>query len=186
MEKDLALSDDELMVRGAEGNEEAFRLLVERWQNPVFAFLSRMLDSPEEAQDLGQEAFLRVCREADRYRPEGKFRSWLFRIAGNLARSRLRRRRVLEWVRFDPERHNRHLPGEPSDRRLEREETGRMVRGALARLPERQRMAVVLQHYHQLSYVEIAEAMKTSVSSVQSLLHRGMLALRRELDHEEH
>lgn len=181
IEGDCPLSDDELMVRGAEGDEEAFRLLVERWQGPVFAFLSRMLGSPDEAQDLGQEAFLRVCREAGRYQPEGRFRSWLFRIAGNLARSRLRRRKVLEWVRFDPGTHDRHASGEPSDRKVERKETSEVVRRALHRLPERQRQAIVLQHYHQLSYQEIAEAMRTSVSSVQSLLHRGTTTLRREL-----
>ena len=82
--------DDRLMARGGQGDEEAFRLLVTRWERPVFAFLERMLGSREEAQDLGQETFVRVFQQARRYRAAGRFRSWLFRIAGNLARSRLR------------------------------------------------------------------------------------------------
>ena len=71
------VTDDELMARGAGGDERAFQVLVERWERPVFAFLSRMLGSREEAQDVGQETFLRMCREAGRYEPRGQFRSWL-------------------------------------------------------------------------------------------------------------
>ena len=62
------------MRRGAEGDHDAFRVLVERWEKPVFTFLERMMGSREDAQDLGQETFLRMCREAGRYEPSGKFR----------------------------------------------------------------------------------------------------------------
>ena len=77
--------DDELMTRGAEGDDAAFGLLVGRWEKRVFAFLERMLGSREEAQDVAQEAFLLMCLHAKDYRATGQFRSWLFRIAGNLA-----------------------------------------------------------------------------------------------------
>jgi RNA polymerase sigma factor (sigma-70 family) len=174
-------SDDGLMARGAAGDHEAFRLLVARWERPVHAFLYRMVGSAEEAQDLGQETFLRVCAGAARYRAEGRFRSWLFRIAGNLARSHLRRRRVLQWLRFDPRQHDREARAPGPERQVERAEACRTLREALARLPHRQRQAVILQHYEGMSYDEIAAAMGTSVSAVHSLLHRGMLGLRREL-----
>jgi RNA polymerase sigma-70 factor (ECF subfamily) len=179
------VTDDELMARGAQGDEDAFRILVQRWERPVMAFLERMLGSREEAEDLGQETFLRVCRHAPRYRPSGQFRSWLFRIAGNLARSRLRRRRILEWVRFETARHDIAAAEEPPDRQLEREESRRAVRAALAKLPARQRQAVLLRRYDGLSHREIAQALGTTVPAVESLLHRALATLRRELARTE-
>lgn len=179
------MTDDELMTRGAQGDEDAFRILVQRWERPVIAFLERMLGSREEAEDLGQEAFLRVCRQAPRYRPSGQFRSWLFRIAGNLARSRLRRRRILQWVRFEPAQHDIAAADEPADRQLEREESRRAVRAALAKLPDRQRQAVLLRRYDGLSHREIARALGTTVPAVESLLHRALAALRRDLARTE-
>lgn len=176
------MTDDQLMSRVAQGDDDACRLLVERWEGPVFAFLFRMLGSREEAQDLGQETFLRVCRKAKGYRQSGQFRSWLFRIAGNLARSRLRRRRVIRWVRFDATTHERPAPGAPADEQIEREETRRAVRTALAQLPDRQREAMILKQYEDMSYREIAAAMGITEAAVESLLHRAMAALRGALE----
>jgi RNA polymerase sigma-70 factor (ECF subfamily) len=173
--------DDDLMVATARGDETAFRRLVERWQEPVYAFLERMMGSREEALDLAQETFLRIFAQAPRYRPQGQFRSWLFRIAGNLARSGLRRRRILRWIPFDPALHDRAARGESAAGRLERAETRTAVRRALADLPDRQRQAVVLRHFEQLSHREIAAAMGTTVPAVESMLQRAMAALRGRL-----
>jgi len=176
--------DDQLMARGAQGDEEAFRLLVVRWERPVFAFLERMLGSREEAQDLGQETFIRMFQQASRYSPSNRFRSWLFRIAGNLARSRLRRRKIIGWVSFEPTLHDRETPGDSHDERLVRDERREAVHAALRRLPERQREALVLRRYHDLSQQEIAEAMGTTVPAVESLLSRAMAALKMDLTRE--
>lgn len=176
--------DDQLMARGAQGDEEAFRLLVTRWERPVFAFLERMLGSREEAQDLGQETFVRVFEQATRYRASGRFRSWLFRIAGNLARSRLRRRRIVGWVPFDAFRHDRASDEPGAEEHTLRGERRRAVRAALARLPRRQREALVLRRYHDLSQEEIAAAMNTTVAAVESLLSRAMATLRIRLTEE--
>jgi RNA polymerase sigma-70 factor (ECF subfamily) len=175
------VGDDDLMRSTAEGDEGAFRLLVERWEQPIFRFLDRMLASREEAEDACQETFLRVYQQAKRYRPEGQFRSWLFRIAGNLARSKLRRDRVLRWVHLEPGLHDRPDPRAGPDRALEREENRRAVREALAKLPARQREAVLLQRYEEMSYREIAAAMDVSVPAVESLLQRATVSLRRTL-----
>ena len=174
-------TDDELMIRFAGGDEKALRELVERWERPVFAFLVRMLGSPEEAEDLCQDTFLRLIKAADRYQPAGRFQSWLFRIAGNLARSRLRRRRVLRWLPLVGEQDQAPAQ-EPDalDDLVDRQERA-AVRAAIGRLPARQRQALVLKQYQELSYQEIAEAMETSVASVQMLLHRATTALRKEL-----
>lgn len=172
------MTDDQLMSLVAQGDESACRLLVERWEGPVFAFLFRMLGSREEAQDLGQETFLRVYREAKRYRPSGQFRSWLFRIAGNQARSRLRRRRLVAWLRLDPETLDVPAGEETVEEALERQDTKAAVRRAIARLPDRQRQAVILRQYEEMSYREIAGAMGITVPAVESLLHRAMTTLR--------
>lgn len=175
------MTDDELMERVARGDEEAARLLVQRWERAVFAFLERMLGSKEDAQDLGQETFIKVCAEARRYKPRGKFQSWLFRIAGNFARSRLRRRRIISWVSFSPGLHDRGAGGERPDAGVEADEITVIVRHALDRLPARQREAVLLRNYQDLSYREIASVMNVTVPAVESLLQRGMAALRKEL-----
>ena len=118
------------MTRIAAGEEAAFRLLVERWERQVHAFHWRMTGSREEAEDLTQDTFLKVHAHAGGYRPEGRFQSWLFRIAGNLARSWARRRKIVGWVRFDLDR--------PRPRRTRaRPRRGRRGRTAAATSPAR-------------------------------------------------
>ena len=176
------VSDDALMDRTAKGEEAAFRLLVERWERDVRAFLIHMLGSVDEAEDALQDTFIRVFGQAGKYRPEGRFKSWLFRIAGNLARSRLRRRKILGWVGFDPDRHDIASPGRRPDEDLEANEAGRAVRAAVATLPERQRQALVLHRFQGLRYLEVAEAMGTTLPGVESLIQRALAGLRRELE----
>jgi RNA polymerase sigma-70 factor (ECF subfamily) len=179
-----AVNDDELMARVAQGDETSFRTLVEAWQRPVFAFLQRMTGSREEADDLGQEVFLRVFRDARRYKPEGHFRAWLFRIAGNLARSHLRRRRILRWVRFDAARHERPAPQPGPAGEHEARARQEAVRVAIARLPARQRQALLMRRYEEMSYREIARSMGITVPAVESLLQRALRTLRETLGRE--
>jgi len=164
-----------------EGDENALRILVERWERPVFAFLVRMLGSPEEAEDLCQDTFVNLIKAAGRYQPEGRFQSWLFRIAGNQARSRLRRRKILRWLPLTNEYDTTATPEPDALDTLAGREEQHIVQDAIAGLPERQRQALVLKQYHELSYQEIAEAMGASVPSVQMLLHRAMTALKKDL-----
>ncbi len=173
--------DDTLMRETAAGDEAAFRQLVARWQQTVFAFLVHMLGSVEEAEDATQDTFLKVYDQAPRYRPQGRFRSWLLRIAGNRARSVLRRRRILRWVDFDPRRHDRAAPGGDPLQDMACEETMRQVRDAVTSLPVRQRTAVVLKRFQGLSYQEIAAVLETTVPAVESLLQRAAAALRKRL-----
>jgi RNA polymerase sigma-70 factor (ECF subfamily) len=177
----LQQDDDALMARTAGGEEAAFRLLVQRWEGDVRAFLIHMLGSVEEAEDLTQETFVKVYGQAQRYRGEGRFRSWLLRIAGNLARSRLRRRRILHWVSFDPRAHDvADRRAEPDEGLVERERAA-AVRAAVAALPERQRQALALHRYQGLKYREIADVMGTSVPGVESLIQRALATLRTKL-----
>lgn len=175
--------DDELMARIAAGDERAMQAIVGRWEKPVLAFLTRMLGSIDDARDLGSETFWRVWKGAPDYRAQGQFKSWLFRIAGNLARSKLRRRKVLTWVGFDPQRHDRPDDVDPEAVGLAAESSAQLRR-ALARLPQRQRRALLLRHYQEMSYREVAAAMHTSVSAIETLLHRAMKNLRTEMERE--
>ena len=161
----------------ARGERDSFQRLVERWERPLFSFLRQMLGSNEEAEDLAQETFVRVLEQADRYKPEGKFKSWLFRIAGNLAR----RRKIIQWIPFVEHAHDRFASSRTVDQEREREEERLRVRTALSELPERQRQAILLRRYEDMSYQEIAEAMGTTVAAVQTLLHRAMKHLRAAL-----
>jgi RNA polymerase sigma-70 factor (ECF subfamily) len=172
------------MARTAGGEEAAFRLLVLRWEKDVLAFLIHMLGSVEEAEDLVQDTFVQVYGQASAYRAQGRFQSWLFRIAGNLARSRLRRRKILRWVRLDTTAYE-----VPSEARgpledLERQEAVRSVRAAVAQLPARQRQALVLHRFQGLKYKDVALAMETTVPGVESLIQRALGALKTQLTGE--
>lgn len=175
------LDDDSLMARTAQGEEAAFRLLVQRWETQVKAFLIQMLGSVEEAEDLAQDTFVQVFRQAGKYRPEGKFQSWLFRMAGNRARSRLRRRKILSWVRFQPELHDRSGAQPGPEEHLEEAQASARIQDALDRLPERQRQALALHRFQGLKYKEVAEVLETTVPGVESLIQRAMAGLKKEL-----
>ncbi len=177
----MTIGDDELMARGAAGDDQALRTLVERWEGVVFSFLLRMLGRRDEAQDLTQETFLRMIGAAKRYRPSGQFRSWLLRIAGNLARSRLRRRRVIRWISFDRVDVDPPQESPTALDEIESRQRHDEVRAAVGRLPARQREALILRQYYELSYDEIARTMGVTTGSVQMLLHRALTALRDDL-----
>lgn len=175
------LNDDRLMELSAAGDQEAFGLLVARWETQVRTFLWRMTGSTEDARDLCQETFIKVFSEAGRYRRGGRFKSWLFRIAGNAARSHLRRARILSWVRFDVRAHDRPAAGGNPERQMERDRTREAVRRAIMELPVRQREAILLSRFHEMSQRDIAAAMKTTEAAVESLLRRAGESLRRKL-----
>ena len=176
------MDDDQLMERTANGDEEAFGLLVQTWQRPVHAFLQRMLGNRDDADDLSQEVFLKVYAQAGRYRGQGRFRSWLFRITGNLARSHLRRRNLLRWLSFTAGTHDPVSDDPGPAGRLEREHLQAEVRAAILELPDRQRQALLLRRYEEMSYEEIADTMGITLPAVESLLQRAMRTLRLRLN----
>jgi RNA polymerase sigma-70 factor (ECF subfamily) len=180
--------DDSLMAATARGDGPAFRLLVERWSPRVHAFLLRTLAHRADAEDLAQETFVRVYRAASRYAGEGRFAAWLFRIAGNLARGELRRRKVRGWFLGLPAvDEDEVLASLPAPARFAADgpalaaETRLALARALAQLPDRQRLAVVLHHFEGLGLRDVATALGTSEHAAESLLARGTAALRRRL-----
>lgn len=167
--------DTGLLERVGRGEEAAFRMLVSRKLPRIHGLARRLLGSADEADDVAQEAMLRSWRQARGWRPgQARFDTWLHRVVLNLCTDRLRRRR--ETVMADPP--EQVDPALPADRRLERDETVHRVQAALARLPPRQKEAIMLHTYQEMSNIEIAQALDVSVEALESLLSRARRSLR--------
>jgi len=170
--------DGALILAVAEGDGAAASTLVDRHLPRMLALANRMLGDPHEAEDVAQEVFLRVWKHAAKWRPgEAKFSTWMHRVALNLCYDRLRRRRDVptEDVPEQPD------DGPQPDQPLQRAQTGRIVRAALAELPARQKTAILLCHFGEASNIDAAETMGVSVEALESLLARGRRALREKL-----
>lgn len=193
MEQETSLSRDddsgidfELMARIGAGDHAAFRTLVERHQNAVIGTVAKMLGGPNDAEDISQQVFLRIWRNAKRYRPDAKFTTYLFTITRNLVFNETRRRgRKKEVSSEEREENSQYQIADSPDRRPDAEllqaELRQAVDAAIAALPEMQRMAVILRRYEQLSYEEIAGVLQLSVSAVKSLLFRARSTLSESL-----
>jgi len=170
--------DEALLARVAAGDPAAIRGLVAAKLPRLLALAGRMLGESAEAEDVAQETFLRAWKQAGNWKPGGaRFDTWLHRVALNLCYDRLRRRR--EVAMDNPPDRPDDGPG--PDRGLEARDVGRRVAAAMAALPDRQREAVSLCHYQEISNIEAAALMGVSVEALESLLSRGRRALRAAL-----
>lgn len=170
--------DEELVRRVGRGDPAAIQAMVARKLPRMLALAHRMLGDAVEAEDVAQEAMLRAWKQAPKWRPgRAKFDTWLHRVGLNLCYDRLRKRREI------PSEISADRPddGPAPDRGLMAAELGARVDGALSCLPERQREAIVLCHYQELSNIEAAHLMNVSVEALESLLSRGRRTLRQTL-----
>ena len=180
------------MLLVQKGDANAFEELVRRYQNRLLGVLEHLVGRKDLAEDLAQEVFLRVYRARARYQPQAKFSTWLFTIANNLAsnaRRSLARRRE---VHID-QRGSEGFVGDPlaqlalaasglmPNRQLDNVEACSMVQQAIQDLNDRQRMAVLLAKFEDMSYAEIAEVMQLSPQAVKSLISRARGSLRETL-----
>lgn len=171
------LSDESLMLAVARGRVAAFEQLVLRHQEVVWRTAYRMVADRQAAEDLAQEAFLRVFEAAGRYRPEAPFRTYLYRIVVRLCLDYLRKGRAKPKDDFS----DIVEPSIPVDEQVALGERSCAVQQAIACLPPRQRSAIVLRYWEGLSTREMADVMQTSAKAVERLLGRGRAALQGRL-----
>jgi RNA polymerase sigma-70 factor (ECF subfamily) len=165
------------------GDASAFDALFRRWSAPLLRYLERMLRDAGAAEELVQEVFLRVHRARDRYRPQARFSTWLYRIATNLARNELRRPRRREPHRSadEPDAPSLVADSPVPEAVFDARRMGARVERELAALPEKQRAALCLTAVEGLSYAEVAEALEVSEQAVKALVHRARSALAERL-----
>lgn len=166
-------SDERLMEAVARRDLDAFDELVRRHQDSAWRIAYHYLKDPSEAEDVVQEVFLKILAAAPRYRPRSKFSTYLYRIIANLCLD-VRRKNRPQYTEDVPRLENGYAGPDEALRRRERQ---RIVRRTVDKLPERQRLAVVLRYFEELSLTEIAAAMDTGYKSVERLLARARKSL---------
>jgi RNA polymerase sigma-70 factor (ECF subfamily) len=170
-------SDEALFADYRAGNAAAFETLFRRWQAPLGRHLARMLHDPAAADDLVMETFVRLHRHRARWREGTPLRPWLFTIARNLARNRLRAQRLWGWLPLASARDRTAPPPAPVDPATVNEARTR-VAAAFAALPPAQREACSLRLLGELSVAEIARVTSVPAGTVKSRLFHGLRRLR--------
>jgi RNA polymerase sigma-70 factor (ECF subfamily) len=187
------LPDPEVVQEARRGSEAAYRELLTRYERPVFSLVFRMVRDRETAEDLAQETFIKVLNNLDRYSPEFKFSSWLFKIANNLTIDHLRRRRV-DTISIEgaPDAVTAEsakatsiavVSGDESPlEELESRELGTAIERAIGKLRPEYRACIMLRHVEDKSYEEIAEIVKLPLGTVKTYIHRARHELRAALE----
>ena len=193
MKEEAPPSDEELIRRFQEGEESAFEELVARFRVPIYNFVLRLLWDPSLAEDILQETFLRLWSHRDSYKEIARFSTWIYTIAGNLAKSELRRRKIRRWFSLGiggggggtgGDEHTKwEIADESMDvqRDLERRNISKRVEEEILKLPLEFREVVVLRDLQELSYEEISKILKIPLGTVKSRVNRGRARLRKRL-----
>lgn len=187
------MTDIEIIQRILQNDRNSFRLLVDKYQPMVFRTCMGFLHHKEDAEDLTQEVFFQVYQSLSNYKAESAFSTWLYRIAVNASLNQLRKYSKWGFIQrlesfFDSDKVNLLDLTVPSNDNPEiiliKEEHRLLVKTALDSLPEKQRTAIVLSKYDDLSQKEIAEVMNTTEGAVEALIQRAKANLRKKLGKE--
>jgi len=179
----LMNSSRDLVTRVCQGDQEAFRLIFDRYSRPVIGFIYDMVSDRELAEELTQETFVRAFRAIHRMKPETKLSTWLFGIARNVARESLRARTranmqvTLEHESVMDVSDQKSIPVD----RLLSKELNELIRRALEALDDDKRLVFTLKVFHQCSYEEIAEITGFSLAKLKTDLHRARAEMRRRI-----
>jgi RNA polymerase sigma-70 factor (ECF subfamily) len=188
------LPDADVVALAQRGREDAFRELVRRYERPVFSLIFRMVRDSATAEDLAQDTFIKILNHIDRYRPEFKLSSWLFKIANNVAIDHLRRRQV-ETVSMSGAPHADSATeveatsfdiasgGESALDEIESKELGSAIEKAIATLRPEYQSCILLRHVEGRSYEEIAATLDLPLGTVKTYIHRARQQLRDALEH---
>ena len=180
--------EQELVDRLKNGDESAFKYVVETWQDMVYNTALGIVQNNEDAEDVAQEAFIQAHESIDQFKGDSKFSTWLYRITVSKALDHLRKKKRKKRFAFlqslfgTNEEEVRHTPdfNHPGVS-LENKERAAILFEAIEKLPENQRVAFTLHKLEGLSYQEVAEIMETSLSSIESLMHRAINNLKKTL-----
>jgi RNA polymerase sigma-70 factor, ECF subfamily len=180
-------TDEELVAAVLQGDRERFGALVERYQSRLVNYLYRLLRSADDAHDLAQEVLIKVYQVLDRYDPQYKFSTWLFRIAQNAAIDQIRRRRLkVVSMRLEDEGGEERDWDLPAPQRgpygdLRNVERGKAIQVAIDALPWEYRELILLRHFGELPYDEIARLKQMPLGTVKNKLFRGRQMLKERL-----
>lgn len=187
------LPDADLVALAQQGREAAYREILRRYERPVFSLIFRMVRDREIAEDLAQDSFIKVLNHIDRYRPEFKLSSWLFKIANNVAIDHLRKRHV-DTISMDGSPHARTAAEieatsieiaakqETALEELENRELGSAIERAIAQLRPEYKACIMLRHVEGRSYEEIATTLDLPLGTVKTYIHRARHQLRDALE----
>lgn len=179
-------TDEELIERFQEGDLYAFELIVKRYKNQLLNFIYRFLGNAEEAEDLVQETFLRVYRNRKAYQKVAKFSTWIYTIAGNLAKTELRKRKRRRFFSISELGYNdKDYDISDENYNPERDVDGRIkesiIHEKIMELSPKFREVIILRDVQQLSYEEISEIVNIPLGTVKSRVNRGRLKLQEKL-----
>ena len=183
----MASTDEELVARSMGGDLDSFNQLVLRWERPIYALAFRVIGRDEDARDVAQETFLRAFRALPGFKGQAKFSSWLYRIALNLCRDWIRRKKRTPVVDMPDgvdaiELAAEQGPVESIEDLVARQEMSAIVAEGMKLLPDAQRTAIVLKEYHGLTFQEIADLQGCPLSTVKTRLYQGLSVLRSHLE----
>ncbi|MDC3379446.1 RNA polymerase sigma factor [Planctomycetota bacterium] len=174
--------DVQLMLRLQSGDSAALGELLRRNHSRVLNLAYRYLRDRDKAEDVVQETFLKLYKARDRYRPDARFASYLLRIATNICLSQLRKKKMGSLDAGEGSMEPEDPDAVPPDGDALQEELHGRVRAAVERLPDRQRIAILLNKFEGQDYAQVAEHLGLTVSATKSLLHRARMALKAELE----
>lgn len=184
------ITDIDLIENYLAGDLEAFNRLVWRWEKPIYHFIFRMIGEPEAAREISQQTFIRVFKNLKKLKEPEKFRTWIYQIAANLCRDEIRKRQrsnSLSLEKFKEDNENgatlpenlisqpRHAP----DIQWGQTEAREIIEQALRKIPEEQRIVIIMKEYQGLKFTEIAEILNQSVNTIKSRMYYGLNALRK-------
>ena len=175
-----SVRDEDLIFMVQEGNRKAFDELVSRYKGRLFSFILRMVKDPTLAEELTQETLIRVYVHAAKYREIAKFSTWVFTIATNLVRNKMRQRSRRPWmISLNPAPEDDEMPVDPPDKvadpseGVHREELAGIIAEATRRIPEKYRIPFLLREVDQLSYEEIQQVTGLKLGTVRSRINRA-------------
>ena len=181
------MNQQELIAKLQQGDEQAFKAIVEAWQDMVYNTAIGIVQNPEDAEDIAQETFVQVYQSVDSFRGEAKFSTWLYRIVVTKSLDHVRKKKrkkrfaVLQTF-FGEVEENSVADFQHPGIVIEKKERANELFKALKRIPDKQRVAFTLHKLEGMSYQEIAEIMNTTLYAVESLMQRAKNNLKRVLE----